>query len=177
MWDMILAERGGPPVCYRALQETREDTSALDIAKGNVGGDWGKITSYAFKHAWTWYKRRIKDLQQSAAAVRGSQKLSKSLAEHLRPHVGKAAMVAGYRSNTFGGIVSDKGTLYILSLNTRPFRTNSIPWLTATSAESLQKALNDPYASRHLRIYWAETNAPTLRARKWAEEQGLELLV
>ena len=128
-------------------------------------------------------------------AADGCQTLTRDLVDLLAVHVGHSAMVAGYRSNTFGGIVESDGQLMILSLNTRTFRlsydygdwrrtgskSRRLPWLTPTSADSLRSAVNDwqshQLGSRHLRFYYGSTNAPTDRARKWAVDQGYRLVV
>lgn len=200
LWSLIDRDHGLPPVVHYALAEVQEsdpDRSAYTIGQGQTGTDWDRLIDFSLKSAWRWYVRKVRDQRLTATAATGDQDLTHELVDRLCPLVGTAAMVAGYRSNTFGGIVSRDGQLYILSLNTRTFRlcydfrdwrhtgdkSRRLPWLTPTSADSLRSAV-DCYDhwdrksdSRHLRFYGGSTNAPTQRARHWVVDQGYRIIV
>ena len=190
LWAYIVGEQGGPPAAAWAIQTAPDDASAKAIASGNLS-DFG----FVLKRLWRRYVRAIRDKRQSAQAAAMGGELTEEELSQLKRAVGKAAMVAGHISNTFGGLYEREGKFYILSLNTRTFRLcyawgdwrhkgdkeRRLPWVTETSAGAIRQALSQDYSTRgrtrHLRLYGGYTNAPTDRARQWAVENGYNQVV
>ena len=158
----------------------------------------GKVGTFGFvlRRLWLKHCRVMKDKREGAAAAEAGGELSAEEVEALRGKVGHSAMVAGFRSNTFGGVYEKEGKLYILSLNTRTFRLSHqwgdwrgqgekvrrLPWFTETSPAAVRLGLaesgsSERWTQRHLRFYWGSTNAPTEKARDWAVAEGYEEVI
>ena len=182
----------GPPAAYWAVREAEEGVTAKALGSGKIG-----TFGFVLRRLWRKYCRGVKDAREGMAAAEAEgAELREDEVEVLRGKVGHSAMVAGFRSNTFGGVYEKDGKLYILSLNTRTFRLchkwgdwrgqgekeRRLPWMTETSPAAVRLGLAESegqaeWTQRHLRFYWGSTNAPVEKARKWAVAEGYEEVI